>query len=114
MSGSSDKTIQVWDLEFLIQHQPLEGSVICFSSNPTHALHSASSFIQDSTNPAPSGPNEEGWVVSPKGQLLLWIPPVFYPVVYAPGNTLVIANNALQLDLSCVAHGTSWYKCREQ
>jgi WD40 repeat protein len=67
VSGSSDKTIWVWDLEFLIQHQPLEGSVICFSSNLTHALHSTSSFIQDSTTPAPSGPNEEGWVVGPEG-----------------------------------------------
>ncbi|KAG2350105.1 hypothetical protein BDR05DRAFT_871221, partial [Suillus weaverae] len=56
----------------------------------------------------------EGWVVGPEGRLLLWIPPNFYPVTYATGNTLVIPNNALQLDLSRVAHGTSWHKCREQ
>jgi hypothetical protein len=35
-------------------------------------------------------------------------------VMYALGNTLVIPNNALQLDLSRVVHGTSWHKCRTQ
>ncbi|KAG1855060.1 hypothetical protein C8R48DRAFT_638779 [Suillus tomentosus] len=59
-------------------------------------------------------PNEEGWVIGPEGRLLLWIPLNFHSAVYAPGNTLVIANNALQLDLSRVAHGTSWHRCREQ
>ncbi|KAG2343330.1 WD40 repeat-like protein [Suillus weaverae] len=114
VSGSFDKTIRVWDLEFLIRHQSFEAPTICFSSNPTHALQSASSFLHDSKTSAPSGLNEEGWVVGPEGRLLLWIPLNFYPVTYAAGNTLVIANNALQLDLSRVAHGTSWRKCREQ
>ncbi|KAG1827447.1 WD40-repeat-containing domain protein [Suillus subaureus] len=114
VSGSADKTIRVWDLEFLIQHQYFEAPVICFSPDLTHALHSTSSFIQDSNTPAPSGPNEEGWVVGPEGRLLLWIPPVFHPVTYAQGNVLVIPNNALQLDLSRVVHGTSWHMCREQ
>jgi hypothetical protein len=34
--------------------------------------------------------------------------------MYAPGNTLVIPNDIPQLDLSRVAHGTSWHKCREE
>ncbi|KAG2108408.1 uncharacterized protein F5147DRAFT_576944, partial [Suillus discolor] len=92
-----------------------ETPTIRFSSDLTHALHSASSFIQDSDTPAPSGPNKEGWIIGPEGRLLLWIPLTFYSgPMYAPGNTLVIPNNALQLDLSRVAHGTSWQKCREQ
>ncbi|KIK44579.1 hypothetical protein CY34DRAFT_802567 [Suillus luteus UH-Slu-Lm8-n1] len=107
VSGSSDKTIRVWDIDFLNRHRPL-----CFSSDSIHTLHSASSFLPDSETSAPSGPNEEGWVVGPEGRLLFYIPLHFHPVTYAPGNTLVIPNNALQLDLSHVEHGTSWHKCR--
>jgi hypothetical protein len=102
MSGSEDNTIWVWDVDFLNWHQPLKAPAICFSSNLTHALHSAFSFLQDSKTLAPFGPNEEEWVVGPEGQLLFWIPLNFHPVVYAPGNMLVIPNNALQLDLNHV------------
>ncbi|KAG2127372.1 hypothetical protein BD769DRAFT_1357269 [Suillus cothurnatus] len=111
VSGSEDNTIWVWDVNFLNQHQPPEAPAICFSSDLTHALHSAASFLQDSKTLSPFCPNEEGWVVGPEGRLLFWIPLNFHPVVYAPGNTLVIPNNALQLDLSHVSHGTSWHMC---
>ncbi|KAG2340254.1 WD40 repeat-like protein [Suillus weaverae] len=115
VSGSSDKTIRVWDLEFLNWHQPFEVPAICFSSTLTHALHSASSFLHDSETPGPLGPNEDGWIVGPAGRLLLWIPLALYSgTMHSPGTRLVIPNNALQLDLSRVAHGTSWHKCREQ
>ncbi|KAG2337995.1 WD40 repeat-like protein [Suillus weaverae] len=115
VSGSYDKTIRVWDLEFLIQHQSFEAPTICFSSNPTHALQFASSFLHGSETPGPLGPNEEGWIVCPEGRLLLWIPLALYSgLMYSPGTMLVIPNNALQLDLSRVAHGTLWHKCREQ
>ncbi|KAG2133759.1 WD40-repeat-containing domain protein [Suillus clintonianus] len=111
VSGSSDNTIRVWDIEFLNRNHP-STPAMCFSPNSTHALHSASSFLEETLSPY--GPNEEGWVVGPEGRLLLWIPLNFHPVMYAPGNTLVIPNNALQLDLSCLAHGTSWHECRTQ
>ncbi|KAG2121903.1 WD40-repeat-containing domain protein [Suillus clintonianus] len=111
VSGSSDNTIRVWDIEFLHRYYP-STTAICFSPNPSHALRSAPSFLKET--PAPYGPNEEGWVVGPEGRLLLWIPLNFYPATYAPGNTLVIANNALQLDLSFLAHGMSWHECRTQ
>jgi WD40 repeat protein len=110
VSGSFDNTIRVWDIEFLNQPRPFTTPSICFSSNPTHALRTASPFLQDYSALA----NEDGWVVGPDGQLLLWIPLNFHPAMYAAGNILVIANNPLQLDLSSVAHGTSWHKCREQ
>ncbi|KAG2133760.1 hypothetical protein DEU56DRAFT_720963, partial [Suillus clintonianus] len=96
--------------EFLNRDHP-STLAICFSPNPTHALHSASSFRQDSSTPASFISNEEGWVVGPEGRLLLWIPLNFHPVMYAPGNTLVIPNHASQFDLSYLAHGTSWHEC---
>ncbi|KAG2154588.1 hypothetical protein DEU56DRAFT_725564 [Suillus clintonianus] len=112
VSGSSDKTIRVWDIESLNRYHP-SAPAICFSPNPIHALHSASSFLQDSSTPASVTANEDGWVVGPEGRLLLWIPLNFHPLMYSPGNTLVIPNHASQFDLSCLAHGTSWHKCRE-
>ncbi|OJA14567.1 hypothetical protein AZE42_06365 [Rhizopogon vesiculosus] len=114
VSGSSNKTIRVWDPEFLRPHQPFKPPAIHFSSNRTHALCCAPSFLQGSSTPASLILTEEGWIIGPTGRLLLWIPANFYPVMYVPGNTLVIPNDALQLDLSCFAHGTSWPKCREQ
>ncbi|KAG0701505.1 quinon protein alcohol dehydrogenase-like superfamily [Suillus ampliporus] len=62
VSGSHDTTIRVWNLEFLTQHRPIEAPAICFSPNPTHALHSPSSFLQDSSASASLATNEEGWV----------------------------------------------------
>ncbi|KAG2346199.1 hypothetical protein BDR05DRAFT_959801 [Suillus weaverae] len=114
VSGSYDTTIRVWDLDFANKHQPLisGGPVICFSSNPSHALCSAFSFLHDSPAPASLAPNEEGWVEGPEGRLLLRIPVDLHQSVYIPGDTLVIPSHTLQLDLSHFAHGILWSKCR--
>ncbi|KAG2117466.1 hypothetical protein DEU56DRAFT_748096 [Suillus clintonianus] len=112
VSGSWDKTIRVWDIEFFNQPRPFTVPAICFSPNPTHALHSASSFLQDSSTPASIAANEDGWVVGPDGRLLFCIPIHFYPAMYFPGNTLVIHDRASQLDLRYFAHGMSWQECR--
>jgi hypothetical protein len=93
---------------------------ICFSPNPIHALCSASSFGLDSYTSLPSSkssfiPTKERWIVpGPKEDLLLWIP-VYLPLnLYNPSTTLVIPiGSDLQLDLSHLAHGTSWQMCRE-
>ncbi|OAX35139.1 WD40 repeat-like protein [Rhizopogon vinicolor AM-OR11-026] len=113
VSGSSDRTIRVWNPEFLRPYQPFNTPAMCFSSNPTHALCRASSFLQCSRTPASLLLTREGWIIGPEGQLLFWIPVNLYPLIYAPGNVLVMPNNASQFDLSCFAHGTSWHKCRE-
>jgi WD40 repeat protein len=112
VTGSHDGAIRVWDLESLIQSQSFE-TAIHFSSNLTHALRSASSFLQDLHTPVSSILTNERWMVGPEGRLLLWISTPLYPVMYQPGNTLVMPNDALQLDLSHFAHGMSWHKCRE-
>jgi len=113
VSGSYDKTIRVWDLEFFTQPQSSDAPVIRFSLNPTHALSSASSFLQDLHTPISLAPTQDGWVVGPKGRLLLWIPGSLYPAVYTQGTTLVISQaDGLQLDLSHFAHGMTWHGCR--
>jgi WD40 repeat protein len=114
VSHSNEGTIRVWDLESLTRSKFLEAPAILFSSNPTHTLCSASSFLQDLHSSGSLIPNKEGWIIGPNGRLLLWIPAPLYPVVHGPCNTLVIPANGLQLDLSHFAHGRSWHKCREQ
>ncbi|KAJ8580219.1 hypothetical protein M405DRAFT_778426, partial [Rhizopogon salebrosus TDB-379] len=81
VSSSSDRTIRVWDSEFLNPHQPSKAPAIRFSSNPTHALCSTSSLLQDSRTPTSLILTKEGWIVGPEGRLLLWIPVNFHQVI---------------------------------
>ncbi|KAG2122742.1 hypothetical protein DEU56DRAFT_745822 [Suillus clintonianus] len=113
VSGSSDRTIRVWDLDFVNRDQ-LKAPAICFSLDPAHALYHPSPFLQGSRTPSPLILTKEGWVVGPEGRILLSIPPHFHPAMYFPGNTLVIHDHPSQLDLRRFAHGISWHKCREQ
>jgi len=91
VSGSDDKTVRMWDLY----------PAVCSTANLTHALRSAFSFPQESTSLTL---NEEGWVVGPDGQLLMWI----------PIHSHLMLNDSWKVDLSCFAHGLSWDKGREQ
>ena len=115
VSCSDDNTIRLWHVESFTH----SNAIICFSSNPTHALCSTSSFLPESCISSLEAsdliiliPTEERWIVGPEGRLLLWIPSYFPSIMYAPGNTLVIPN-ALHLDLSHFSHGTSWQMCRK-
>ncbi|KAJ8580549.1 WD40 repeat-like protein [Rhizopogon salebrosus TDB-379] len=119
--GSSNQTNQLQVIESFNQFQTeFHAPAICFSPNPVHALCSASSFGLDSCTSLPSSkssfiPTKERWIVlGPKEDLLLWIP-VYLPLnLYNPSATLVIPiGSDLQLDLSHLAHGTSWQMCRE-
>jgi WD40 repeat protein len=111
--SESDRTIRVSSVGSY-----LNSPAICFSPNPTHTLCSTSesSFLENSDRMLAAGTSlssVEGWIVGPEGRLLLWIPIALYPVRYGPlaGNTLVIPNDALQIDLSYFAHGLSWNEC---
>ncbi|CCM01095.1 uncharacterized protein FIBRA_03143 [Fibroporia radiculosa] len=84
---------------------------IRFSSNPVHALRLPSLtlplFFSRSLFP-----DEQGWLVGPSGELLFWVPVHLRARMWVPANTLVIPDDALQLDLSSFAHGFSWHECR--
>ena len=119
VSGSQDGTIRVWLVESFTHSQTFKAAVaaiICFSSNPTHALCSTPSFLPESYTSSLKVsdliPTKERWIVGPEGRLLLWIPSYFPSIMYVPGNTLVIPNG-VQLDLSHFSHGTSWQMCRK-
>ena len=54
----------------------------------------------------------DGWIVGPKGKLLLWVPPSYHKLfLYTPWTHLVIPRGSPELDLSKMAHGPAWHRC---
>ncbi|KAG2031200.1 hypothetical protein BDR03DRAFT_876502 [Suillus americanus] len=93
---------------------------IRFSSNSTHALHNTSELTEGAShNDRTSTPffldnDDSGWVVGPKDRLLFWVPPASRRLFYSPGTALIIPRGGPELDLSRMAHGPNWPKCREE
>jgi hypothetical protein len=112
-------TIQLWDAEiegqqWLIGRQHL----IRFSSQFQHALFAASELVEQIES-SPSRQFEDlvevassGWVtVGPLSSLLFWAPPTYHPRWYTSTLRMIFPPPDVQLDLSHMAHGTSWHLC---
>jgi WD40 repeat protein len=118
--GSSNQTNQLQAVEPFNQLQAkFHAPATCFSPNPIHALCSASSFVQNSYTSLPTSKSsfiatEERWIIlGPEEDLLLWIP-IYLPLhLYNPSRLVIPIGSCLRLDLSCLAHGTSWQMCCE-
>ena len=55
---------------------------------------------------------DDGWIVGPNNELLLWVPLSYHLFFYYTSWTrLVIPKGTPQLDLSRMAHGSAWCKC---
>ncbi|KIK35353.1 hypothetical protein CY34DRAFT_587273, partial [Suillus luteus UH-Slu-Lm8-n1] len=143
VTGSSDRTVRLWDAvmtqplqesavsdpsAFSHEHCTIEATTtmtlnnhsISFSSNNSiHALCNTSEFMEGASHhdchPSSFSLNgDSGWVVGPKGRLLFWVPPASRHSFYNPSTVLVIPRGGPELDLSRMAHGQHWQKCREQ
>jgi hypothetical protein len=95
----------------------LNNRFIRFSSNPNHALRNISQLMEgashDGRSPTPFLLNRDsGWMVGPNDRLLFWVPPASRNPFYNPATTLVISTRCPELDLSPMAHGQHWQKCR--
>ena len=53
----------------------------------------------------------DGWIRGPKGELLMWIPPLHRPHLHRPSNVWVNGEHETRLDLSNFVHGCSWKSC---
>jgi len=65
--------------------------------------------------PAPSNSyslNNEGWVVSPGGKLLFWVPPGNQLGLLRPGTLKVFGAAETQIDVKHFVHGAEWTHCR--
>jgi WD40 repeat protein len=134
VTGSWDQTVRLWDAVMIQpsqQHAELDYPVfsgeqptieatttmtsnsqnnhfISFSSNPLHALCITPELLEgtslDDYSSTPLVLNvDSGWVVGPKRRLLFWVPP-------ASRHSI----RSAELDLSLMAHGQLWQKCREE
>ncbi|KIJ39160.1 hypothetical protein M422DRAFT_175557, partial [Sphaerobolus stellatus SS14] len=85
VSGSYDQTIQIWNAhtEELV-FGPLQGQT-------------------DSRN--------TGWILGPKKELILWIPPPYRDRLWMPSYLTVIGLDVVKLDLSEFVHGPFWTEC---
>ena len=122
VSGSHDNAIQVWDAQTasqLCDKEPsTKFSLINFSSSNAYALqHVQSLFINV---PPDTGRDcrdlihfqNDGWIVGPNKQLLLWIHPSYHPsFCYTLWTNLVIPKGYVELDLSKMRHGPTWHMC---
>ncbi|KAG2340650.1 WD40 repeat-like protein [Suillus weaverae] len=93
--------------------------LISFSSNSIHAMRNTSELTEgashDDRNSTPFFlGSDSGWVVGPKSRLLFWVPLASRRLFYSPGCVLVIPRGGPELDLSRMAHGQYWQKCREE
>jgi WD40 repeat protein len=92
--------------------------LIRFSSNAIHALRDTSELTEGASHDDHSSTpffldRGSGWVVGPQDRLLFWVPPSSRDPFYNPATVLVIPRGCPELDLSRMAHGQHWQKCRE-
>ena len=129
MSCSLDETIRLWDAqtgekvsnalkEKTTNSHACTLSPIHFSSSAAHALCDAQGLFIDMSNFNRDCRDlihwqTDGWIVGPKGQLLLWVPPSYHTsFLYTPWTHLIIPRgNGPELDLSKMAHGPAWHEC---
>ncbi|KAL4068086.1 hypothetical protein J3A83DRAFT_4256342 [Scleroderma citrinum] len=95
------------------------GPAICFSTAVSHALQDVKQLSIGVAEKRPTSVQQglvthqrDGWIVGPNGQLLLWVPLLYFPLFfYTPWASLVAPKGLCELDLSKMAHGSGWNQC---
>ncbi|KAG1831080.1 hypothetical protein EV424DRAFT_1314729, partial [Suillus variegatus] len=91
---------------------------ISYSSQPTHALRDTAELLAGAPhNDRRSTFNfleEDGWMVGPNRRLLFWVPPASQKAFRYNPRTAFVIPRGVELDLSCMAHGTRWQHCRKE
>ncbi|KAG1816885.1 uncharacterized protein BJ212DRAFT_1353971 [Suillus subaureus] len=91
---------------------------ICFSLDPNHALRNPAELMEGASYHDDISPSfslgADGWMVGPDHQLLFWVPPTSRHSFNTPWTTLVMDSRPTEVDLSRMAHGQHWQKCRDE
>ena len=123
VSGSDDNTIHMWDCppddvgSLFSYHIPRQALLpLCYSPNPSHALLDSNVYTHKTDFNtehirALVGLQSGGWITSPEGHLLLWVPSYMpRPSLYLP-SMLFVLGKCTKLDLSKMVHGSQWVRC---
>ncbi|KAG1900720.1 WD40-repeat-containing domain protein, partial [Suillus fuscotomentosus] len=87
---------------------------ISYSSDPIHALRNTAELLAGiSYDDHTFVLGKDGWAMGPNRLLLFWVPPASRKPFYNPRTALVMPRGGVELDLSCMAHGTRWQHCRK-
>ncbi|KAG1829588.1 hypothetical protein EV424DRAFT_1507154 [Suillus variegatus] len=91
--------------------------LISFSPSLKHALPNPADLLEPTSdhysNSTPFVLQPDGWIMRPRYELLFWVPPASQPAFHSPDTAMVIPRGGVELDLSCMAHGTRWSSCRD-
>ncbi|KAF8203530.1 WD40-repeat-containing domain protein, partial [Mycena galopus ATCC 62051] len=137
-SGSSDKTIRVWDaktgkalMKPIHSHTPRVSSVtfspdgahiVSGSSDGTICLWDARTGVATANKSSPSvdlgaGPitlphGKESWIRGPNRELIMWVPPEYRSYIQPPSPYFVFnaSTRGVFLDMSRFVHGPDWVK----
>ncbi|KIM21690.1 hypothetical protein M408DRAFT_29334 [Serendipita vermifera MAFF 305830] len=57
---------------------------------------------------------QDGWILGPQSELLLWVPPTLRKGLYGPRSTLVIGRCVkTPINFEYFVHGDEWTRCGE-
>ncbi|KZP18434.1 hypothetical protein FIBSPDRAFT_745360, partial [Athelia psychrophila] len=83
VSGSDDKTIQIFDMA---------------SSSSLQEFKTSSRLVN-------------GWMQNSPTELLFWVPPAYRIGLWRPNSIVVIGRHTTRLDLTQFVHGRDWAQC---
>ncbi|EIN08023.1 tricorn protease domain 2-containing protein, partial [Punctularia strigosozonata HHB-11173 SS5] len=116
--SSHDGTLRIWDVETgQLARDPWEQripiSALAISADGGHVASGLRELpFSESIGPETIELKPDGWVVGPKDERLLWIPPQHRrDLIQWPCTMVIPSYDMVQLDLSRFAHGTSWQDC---
>ncbi|KAF8134754.1 quinon protein alcohol dehydrogenase-like superfamily [Mycena galopus ATCC 62051] len=128
-SGSSNNTLGVWDaktqtltLDEQAQHDPIPGRCHShlvappFTSCPSvpHHPHGAMNVTLAEPSKLTSSVHvqQDGWIVGPCGELILWVPYHLMGFLFRPNLLGILGNPPMvTFDTSIFHHGDQWTRC---
>ena len=124
VSGSDDRSVRVWDALSGVELKVLNGHTgyiqsVAFSSDGTHIVsgsYDKSVRVWDLANCNDLlwiYNSEKSYIMSNSGEdLLMWVPPEIFPVLYHPYNSLIISSQgSAKVDFQNCKIGPDWMNC---
>ena len=131
VSGSSDRTIRVWNATTgetvagpftghtgwvrSVAFSPDGHHIVSGSSDPTIQMLNVTKWKSETKIDVDftdhSVIDDEGWICGSKGELLMWVPPMHREHLHRPSTIWISGKHETRLDLSDFVHGNSWTTC---